>query len=147
MKLITKRFGEIDIMDNEVFEFSHGIPGFKDSKKFMIVTVDDSPFYYMQSLEDGSLAFIIISPFDFFQDYEFDIAEQTVAELGLESQEQVRIYNIVSVRDVLANATVNLAAPIIINERTKQGIQYILSDNTYSIHQRLFAKAAITGGQ
>lgn len=48
--------------------------------------------------------------------------------------------SIVSIQGDLAKATINLSAPIIINEMNNYGVQYILADSTYSVRQPLFSK-------
>lgn len=140
MILQTSRFGEIIINEAEAFHFENGLPGFKDEHRFLFVTVEDSPFMYLQSLHDGQLSFIVVSPFDFFESYEFTITDQVQQELGIQSEEQVRIVNIINVHGELAKATINLGAPIVLNTAARKGMQYILPNGQYSIHQPLFGK-------
>ncbi|MFD1953950.1 flagellar assembly protein FliW [Paenibacillus thailandensis] len=134
----TTHFGPLDLTDRTVVTFSSGIPGFKEYKSYTVVEVEDSPFLYLQSVELGELVFVAVSPFDFFPDYEFDLTDAVIHELEIKEQSDVIVYNIVTVRGALEEATVNLAAPIIINKRTLQAVQFILQDNRYNIRQRLF---------
>lgn len=140
MILQTSRFGEIKIKDDEVFHFENGLPGFKAENKFFLVTVENSPFMYLQSLNDSQLSFIVVSPFDFFESYELTLTDQVQQELGIEKEEQVRIVNIINVRGELAKATINLGAPIVLNTTNHKGMQYILPNGQYSIQQPLFGK-------
>lgn len=134
----TTHFGPLDLTDRTVVTFSSGIPGFKEYKSYTVVEVEDSPFLYLQSVELGELVFVAVSPFDFFPDYEFDLTDAVIHELEIKEQSDVIVYNIVTVRGALEEATINLAAPIIINKRTLQAVQFILQDNRYNIRQRLF---------
>ena len=60
MRVDTTRFGEIEIQDKDLFEFPMGMLGFGRYKWFFIVDHrDNSPFKWLQSAEDGELAFII----------------------------------------------------------------------------------------
>ena len=34
-----------------------------------------SPFRWLQSLGDPALAFVVVNPFDFFSDYDFEIGD------------------------------------------------------------------------
>lgn len=147
MMIHTSRFGALEYEHEQIISFESGIPGFKDYKKYMIVSVEDSPFRYLQSLEEGSVAFIIVSPFEFHSDYEFQLPEQVKAELNISSDENLEVYNIVSVQEELVKATLNLAAPIIINRINNMGIQLILPDGVYSIHHPLFAERIRAGGE
>lgn len=147
MMIHTSRFGELECQEGQIIHFSAGIPGFKKYQQYMIVTIEDSPFQYLQSIDDGTLAFILVSPFEFYPEYEFELHEQIKSEMNIQSEASILIYNIVNVRGELATATINLAAPIIINKRGNIGVQYILSDDSYSIHQPLFAKSLPIGGE
>ncbi|GGG84442.1 flagellar assembly protein FliW [Paenibacillus radicis (ex Gao et al. 2016)] len=143
----TTRFGEVDCSDEEVIVFAGGIPGFKQYTKYMLVKVEESPFDYLQSLEDAALAFIIAEPFAFFPNYEFELPEQLQVEMNLEDSKNIQVFNIVNVKGDLVTATINLAAPVIINMQDRTGMQFILSDASYSIHQPLFAAALAAGGE
>ncbi|OUS75148.1 hypothetical protein B1748_18595 [Paenibacillus sp. MY03] len=140
MLMQSSRLGEIEYDENEVISFKNGIPGFKEHKRFKVIAVEDSPFMYLHSIDDGALSFIIVSPFDFFQEYEFDLPDYVLDELSIAENSSLKIISIVTIRDNLANATINLAAPIIINVTSKRGIQYILPDGKYKVSQLLFTK-------
>lgn len=146
MLLQTSRFGNIEIDENELFLFEYGIPGFKEENKFALIEIEDSPFIYLQSADNGEVSFITVSPFDFFPDYEFKIPDQIRDEMKLEDPEQVRIVNIITIREKLASATVNLCAPIILNTHLRKGLQHILSEGKYSIHQPLFGELESSKG-
>lgn len=146
MLVQTTRFGEIEVLEEEVFYFKQGIPGFKDVQRFVLIEIEDSPFQYMQSIDLGEVAFIVASPFDFFDNYDFTLSADVQNALGLENKEHVKVINIISIRTDLASATINLGAPIILNTQDRLGIQYILTDGEYSIHQPLFASEAMPKG-
>lgn len=146
MIIQTTRFGEIECKDEELLTFTHGIPGFKEFLKYFLIVIEDSPFMYLQSLEDESLAFIVVSPFDFFPDYEFVLPEPIEQEMNVKQTTDIKILNIISVHGDLATATLNLAAPLIINLANRTGMQYIISDEKYSIRQPLFADSLIVEG-
>lgn len=145
MKLHTLRFGEIEIDDQTVLSFANGIPGFEAIKSYTLITVDNSPFMHLQAVENGNLAFIVVSPFDFFPSYEFDLQERVTKELDITRDEQIKVLNMISIRHELSSATVNLTAPLIINTRNHKGTQYIIPDGKYSIQQPLFGKLSIAG--
>lgn len=147
MVIETSRFGTLEYDEKKVIAFLGGIPGFKEYEHYTIVVMEDSPFQYLQSIDEGSLAFIIASPFDFFPEYEFDLSEQLKREMNISSKEHVQVYNIVNVQGDLASATMNLAAPIIINTIDRVGTQYIFPNETYPIHQPLFVKRISAGGE
>lgn len=145
MIIATKIFGDYEYKPEEIITFRNGIPGYKEYSAFVWIAVEDSPFQYMQSVDNGGLSFIVTTPFVFFPKYEFDLSDNVKSELDIQSEADLQIYTIVSVRDSLEKATANLAAPIVVNTRTKLGTQYILSDTQYSIQQPLFAAITESG--
>lgn len=136
MILNTKNFGEIEIDKDKVITFSDGIPGFEDRTSYVIIQNpdEDFPFHWLQAVEDRDLAFVIVSPFFFKQDYEFQLSQNVIERLEIESHEDISVYTIVVVPDDINKMTANLAAPIVINEETKKGKQVFLEDSRY--HKR-----------
>ncbi|MBO7747231.1 flagellar assembly protein FliW [Paenibacillus sp. MWE-103] len=147
MILQTTRFGQIEIEDHQWIVFPSGIPGFPQHKRYTLVSIEDSPFYVLQSVEEGSLSFIVTSPFDFFPDYEFELESNMLHELGQPSPEQVRVLNIVTVKDKLEEATANLAAPIVWNTANRQAAQVILQHTSYRTKHALFSPPSGNKGE
>lgn len=74
MIIQTKYHGEVTIKEEQIINFSNGIPGFLDQKQFVILPLsEESPFLVLQSLKNAELGFIVSSPFLFFNQYEFDL--------------------------------------------------------------------------
>ncbi|RJE85633.1 flagellar assembly protein FliW [Paenibacillus sp. 1011MAR3C5] len=148
MELQTTRFGVINYSEDDLYYFENGIPGFKDEKSYLLITVEESPFMYLQSTTTEAMSFIVASPFDFFRQYEFTLSANIQEELKLADETDVKIVNIVNVRDELSSATINLGAPIVLNTRERLAMQYILADGQYAIHQPLFGELVMKkGGQ
>ena len=74
--LRTTRFGDIPLDHERIFEFPDGLLGFPGAKRFLAMNVDGDPdMYWLQCVDDGSLAFLAISPWLYFPDYEPEIDE------------------------------------------------------------------------
>ena len=146
MKINTSRFGELEYHESDVLLFDQGIPGFRQENRFLLLPQEDSPFMYLQSIKTGDLSFIVVSPFDFFKEYEFELPSHIQEELSLDDKKEIIIITIVSIRKELELATVNLVAPIIVNKTDRRGCQYILPDSHYSIQQPLFGEIVKSGG-
>ena len=70
---VKTRFGEMEINENDIIKFPNGIYGFEDTKEYVILKMEkDSPFIWMQSIKDDDLAFVLIDPRIFTNDYLFD---------------------------------------------------------------------------
>ena len=81
-KVDTVRFGEIEVEEEKVVHFERGIPAFEEEHEFLIIPYDEeSPYYFMQSLQTPDLAFLITTPFIFFPEYVIEIDDETIDEL------------------------------------------------------------------
>ena len=147
MKLNTKHFGEIDIDDKKIINFIDGIPGFDDQKKFIIIDNPDDtvPFKWLQSIDEPELAFVIINPFVFKDDYEFDLPKHILEKLKIREEKDVLVYSIVVIPEDITKMTANLAGPIIINSREMLGKQIILDDNRYKTKHYILENAEAKG--
>ena len=133
MNVLTSMFGEIQIDESKIIRFEEGIPGFQDEKEFTIILSDEeSPLHWLQSLTTPDLSFIILNPFVVYDDYEFTISDATIQKLDIKDDEQVVVYTIVSVPEDMDKITTNLLGPIIINQENMKAKQVILEDSKYS---------------
>ena len=63
MQIETTRFGTIDVAEEQLFHFPMGLLGFSSQKRYVVLDhAPDSPLKWLQSVDDGSLAFIITDP-------------------------------------------------------------------------------------
>ena len=142
MKIETLRFGEIEIDEKRIFNFVLPIIGFNELKKFAIIDINkDGIFKWLQSLEDPTLAFPIVSVFSFNVDYSFDIPDNVVETLKIENVESLLVMNIASIpQDNPKGTTLNLLAPLIFNIDKNLAGQVILTGTGYDISFPLFKK-------
>lgn len=146
MKIETKFFGAVEIDETQIIEFTHGIPGFENDRKFAVLKQDESPFYVLQSVEKSGLAFVLIELANVAPDYEIDLPDEVVAELKLEKPEEALVCAIVVLPADISLATANLAAPIVINVKHKRGAQIILNNPAYGVKHPLFSPAREKSG-
>jgi flagellar assembly factor FliW len=103
----------------------------------LVVVAQDSPFFFLQSLQDENTGFILVNPFAFFPGYEFDLPEEDARALGIKAPEEAAVFCIVNASRGLANATVNLLAPVVVNAATGAARQVVLMDGRYSVRHLL----------
>lgn len=138
MKIETKYHGQIEVNEKDVITFEHGIPGFLEEKKFILLPFsEDSLFLIMQSVETQQLGFVLTNPFHFFRGYDIELPEYLLEELGITSEGEVEVYSILTVQDPFEQTTVNLQAPIVINIEKKRGKQLILGNSSYTTRHQL----------
>ncbi|WP_368930136.1 flagellar assembly protein FliW [Bacillus pumilus] len=132
MIIQTKYHGEVKIKEEQMINFSNGIPGFLDQKQFVILPLsEESPFLVLQSLKSAELGFIVSSPFLFFNQYEFDLDETVVEILEVEDANDVEVMVILTMESSIEKTTANLRAPIIVNRKNMKAKQVILHDSAY----------------
>lgn len=139
-KVNTLRFGEIEVEEDKIVHFEHGIPAFDEEHEFLIIPYDEeSPYVFLQSLNTPDLAFLMTMPFVFFPDYEFEIDDETQTRLGITKQEDMLVYTLLTIPGGrVQDMTANLMAPVLINTQNMQAIQLVLDKSRYTTKHRLF---------
>ena len=139
-KINTIRFGEIEVNEDKIVHFRHGIPAFEDEHEFVIIPYDEeSPYYFMQSLKSPELAFLITTPFIFFPDYSIEVDDETMHELKIQNSEDVLLYSIITIPNgSIRYMTANLLAPLVINTENMQAKQLVMEKTRYNTKHRLF---------
>ncbi|WP_162009996.1 flagellar assembly protein FliW [Paenibacillus xylanilyticus] len=137
MKVQSARFGEIEVAEDSVLQFVSAILGFQEETQYVLIPqVEESPFQYIQSIKDPNLTFVLADPFLFCADYEFTIEDRWLQKLDLQSQEDVDIRAITTVRSS-SDISINLKAPIVINKKSKEAMQIVLDSADYSTRYSL----------
>lgn len=135
----TKFVGNVEIEEKDIINFEYGLPGYTSLHKFMLIPVEGNPnLYYMQSIEEVKVCFIIINPFLIVEDYEVDICEDTVEKLGINKIEDVNLYSILTIPEDIKEVTANLQAPIVINTANNKAFQEILNTDKYLIKHKFY---------
>lgn len=135
MVINTRHFGEIDIAEEQVLDFKEGIIGYEASHRFAVINSEDpeSPFKWIQSIDNTELAFALIDPFTVRKDYDFELKEEYVSLLEIEAPSQVAVYAIVVVPEDIKRISMNLKAPLVINRDKSLAAQVILDTDKYSV--------------
>ena len=139
MQLETTRFGKIDIDEQEIIIFNHGLYGFKDEREFVLLVDEGTPFFWLQSINSPDLSFIVTEPWGFCENYEFDLNDSVQEELKIESEEEILVVNIIVVPDNPKEMTMNLKAPIIVNKDENLAKQVILDEEEWPVKYRMLS--------
>ena len=134
----TTRFGEIEVPESDVIHLPLGLIGFPELKKYVLLDHDkDSPFKWFQSLEDGTIAFVLIDPLLFKPGYVAEVTDSELSELDVQTEEDLVISVIVTVPSNPQNMTANLKAPLIFNLKNRRGKQVILNTSQYNTRHNI----------
>lgn len=133
MKIETKYLGEVEISEEKIIYFEQGIPSFLDETKFILLPFDETtPFYILQSIVTPGLGFVVVSPFQFFPDYQVKLSDANIEALEIEKEEDVAVFVILTVQDPFTLTTANLQGPVVINTKNQQGRQIAMNDPKYT---------------
>lgn len=140
----TSRFGTLEVDEEIIITFPEGLPSFEQCRRFVILTPDDdNPIRWLQSLEDGRLAFPIIDPWLFQPDYAPTISDLDAEKLQMEEDTPKLLFVIVTVpRENPQAMTANLLGPLLINPLTRQGRQVIVTNDNYHTRHRILRPVA-----
>ena len=151
MVIDTFRFGRLEFPEESLVTLSEGLLGFPDDHRFVVLPFRcesesggsvPSSLCWLQSADNPQLAFLAVEPHLFFPDYEIDLPDGDARALGLRDARQASVLTLLTVsRGATRNGerfplppmavTANLAGPIVVNMRSRQGRQVLLADGRY----------------
>lgn len=136
MQVRTTRFGIVEIDDDRIITFPKGLLGFSAYTRYCLLQPsDDAAFFWLQSVEEPSLAFVITDPGLFFPDYSAPIRPEQMDDLRLESLDDAQVFVIVNkVNDTL---TANLQGPLVVNTLLRNGEQLVLADRRWTTRHHI----------
>lgn len=131
MKLDTdnQRLKELPT-DAHIVRLPKGLVGLPDLKELEIVFKEDQlPFMWLREQSEEGFSFAVVEPAALLDSYSFDVKDEDASQIGIETGEDVLVLNVITLRDDTEYpVTVNLAAPIVVNRKTRIGMQIILDD-------------------
>ncbi len=132
----TSRFGTIEAPEEHLLTFPAGIIGFPHLTRYVTLDHDrDMPFKWLQCVEDGELAFIVMEASMVKPGYRVAISRADVSELGEAETGDYILLVILTVPSAdPARITANLRGPIIVNLRTRMGKQLVLREDHPTRH-------------
>jgi flagellar assembly factor FliW len=140
MLVASDRFGAVEVGDDRVLNFPDGILGFPDAHKFALIDSQDSGVYFwLQAIDDPSLAFLAVVPWAFFPDYQIDLPTTEEESLSLGSETDVLVLCLLTVLRDENLITANLLGPLVINTSGQVGRQVVLADSGYPVRAPLAA--------
>ncbi|MEI7431848.1 MAG: flagellar assembly protein FliW [Betaproteobacteria bacterium] len=141
MKINIERLGleNVPVDPATVFSFPQGLAGFEDNKRFKIFHEEGTAtIFWLQSLDDTAVMFPIVVPEALDIEYQIELSDEDCALIGLENAEDISVVVIVYRDDVEGGKiAANTRSPVILNLKTRLGMQKILQD----IHPTLLYRA------
>lgn len=140
MKINTSRFGEIEATESAMLLMKGAILGFERHSRYVLLTHDpDTPLWWLQSVDDPDLAFVVVDPWVVKPDYDPAIDEEDLAFLHIQDRKDMILLAIVTVRSNPFRLTANLRAPILVHATGRTANQVILNDPAHPIQYDVIA--------
>src|SRR3954471_13229043 len=119
--------------------FPAGLPGFPQAHRFEIAPWGPagSPFLLLSSIEDSDVGFVVVPPWVFYPEYEFELDNGTAERLSLAEAEDAVVFAMVTLRDRPEDSTLNLLGPIVVNRFSHEAAQVVLPSAGYSVRAPL----------
>src|SRR5947208_12609733 len=133
----SSRFGRVEIDPDTIVEFPDGLIGLGGSRYALLASEPDSPFLWLHSIEDPSLALPVTDPHRFFPSFTVQMADEDAERLELDDATEVTVYVTVRAADALEDFRANLKAPILV--WSGQGHQVINQAPGCELRAPLFA--------
>lgn len=126
MKLKTYHFGEIEFTEDRILNFENGLFGFENLKKFLFIKPDDSFFYWLNSVDNPDISFPMFG--------------LRLLDEKYPQEDEHEAFGIITLNHDPLKITVNLKAPVYINQDDKSGYQKILDSENFSLTYNLFVE-------
>ena len=141
MQIQTSRFGNITVTTDDVLTFPEGLLGFSDLDRFVLLDdPSDEIFAWLQSCDEPSIAFPVLEPELFSENFDLSLSKSDMKILNSENKTGLRPFCIITIPEDPTMMTANLKAPIVINITDKTGRQCVLQDNKLEIREPIFTR-------
>ena len=143
-KIKTRDFGEITVKKEDIINFTDGMYGFEDYKRYIILKdAPEDDVLFLQSLDNMELSFVLIDPYAIFNDYNPVLTEEDLRELNTTDEDELKYLVIAIIKEDVRQSVVNLKSPVAINPKLKTAKQVILQ-NSYPLRYSIISTL---GGQ
>lgn len=130
----TSRFGDIEVEKDKIITMTKPFLGFPDSSRFIIRHHGkESPFFWLQSLDEAELAFVVIPSASLIPDYQPKIPEATLIDLELEGAAPELLLILTIPKGQPEKMTANLLGPVALNPNKRLACQALLDPAVYDL--------------
>lgn len=124
MKIQNKQFGQFEFSEDNIIKFKNGLLGFEELNNFLLIKTENDLFFWLSSVDQPELVFPLIG--------------LRLIDDSYPKEDGSEAFGIVTLNNAFAETTVNLKAPVYINQNSKEGYQTIIDKDKYSVNYKLF---------
>ena len=126
--VVTNRFGNINVQEEQLLDFRDGLLGFSLCKRWLLIEGKKPGTAWLQSADHGSLAFLLVDPFMAFDGYTTHLGAADIEALEAQDPSTIAVFAIVTLPSGDApEPTANLRGPVVINAKARLGAQVVSS--------------------
>lgn len=129
--------GEVAVPADHVITFVQPVLGFDRLTTFIIYQTQSGPMYWLQSLEDPTVSFCLLAPYEAGIDPDIELGTEDVIDLGARDHAELTLYTTVVLDDDPAQIRTNLRAPILVCRRTGRAKQLVINDTRLPVRLHL----------
>ena len=153
IQIESSRFGTLLVDEGRVITFPNGLLGFPDHRRFALIqTGEENYFFWLQSVDEPSLAFVVTDPAIFFKGYEVPLRDETRQDLRLDGPDAAEsagpratdghdpeafLQVFVICNKVGEWLTGNLLGPLVVNAQNRLAQQVVLTEKKWTTRQPL----------
>ena len=135
MKIDIDQFNlkDIPVSPDRVFTFPAGLGGFEENKRYTLFHEEGKPtVFWLQSLDDKDLCFSVVPPDLLNIEYQIELSQEETDLLELKDPADavvvVILYRDEATQPGGGKTAANTRSPLVINGKTRIGMQKILRD-------------------
>lgn len=116
----------------KVLTFPQGIPGFEKYTTYLIFHKEENDLsaYWLESTEQPGITFTIVDPGQYGLSYDLELTDEERELLQAEGAEELGVFMMLSKREGTGTSApalnANISGPVIINPRTRLGLQKVI---------------------
>ena len=127
------------VRPENVFRFPEGLLGFQHIKEYVFILNDKvKPFMFMHALDGSDMCFVCVESFMICPTYQIKLPDGLVSALEIETQEDVLLLNLVTVRQKIEDISANMVSPIVINIKKRLGRQMIVENSEFQMRYKIW---------
>ncbi len=126
MKLKTIQFGDFDYEEENILLFKDGLYGFEELNHFLLLKKEDELFFWLNSIDQPEIAFPLMG--------------LRIIDNKYPQNENYEAFGVIKLNRDPIKTTINMRAPVYINQNDKTGYQIILSDESFPVEYQLFTE-------
>jgi flagellar assembly factor FliW len=137
LRNVETAFGTFAVDDRSVIEFTEGLPGFEQTRRFVLLSSPElAPLHLLHHVEGPAASFLAVDPRIVLPSYRTVLGANDRARLGAGADSALLWLALVTM-DAGQGPSVNLRAPIVVNPARMLGFQVMPHESLYPLRHPL----------